>query len=146
VLGVQRGYPTHDGNKAQWVGWQDLIATARLASSWRERLMPFVGPPGWHPPGRRLSPRRQPPADARIAPLTRAYVLVQFTLLVVFAAYLLWLREEHSVPFQIVGAGVILLGLSSLGGLLDGREGARSLELARLAASAGGLWLLSLSG
>jgi hypothetical protein len=50
------------------------------------------------------------------------------------------------VPFQLGATAIILAGISSLGGLLDGRRGARRLEMIRLAASAGGFGLLMLSG
>jgi hypothetical protein len=52
--------------------------------------------------------------------------------LVVFATPLLWQRERFSTAVLAVGATVLVLGLSSLGGLLDGRAFALRHERIRL--------------
>lgn len=145
-IGTTRGYPTHDGVLAQWAPWADLVSLGRGAATWQERIMPFVGPPGWRRPGTALPRRQAPPHDDHIPRATCMYVLAQFAVLVAFAAHLLWLRDQHSLGWQLVGAAVVVVGLGSLGGLLDGRRGARRAEAARIAVTLVALGVLSLSG
>lgn len=139
ILGVTDGYRTHDGALAQWLGFRDLFAAARSAGSLGDALRVFVAHPGWLPPG---APRiAHPPArDESTVPLrTKIYVAVQMVLTLAGAGWVLWFRERHSFAVLAAGAIAILWSLASLGALLDGRRGARGLEIARVVTLALGL-------
>lgn len=131
-LGTPRGYETHDGVKAQWVAWSDLWHVSRRGRTWRERLTPFFARPGWRPAGVKARATRAPRPDAALSPRLAAYVVAQFGVVLSVAAYVLWFRDRHGALFLVVAAGWILLSLSALGGLLDGRRSAAVVEAARL--------------
>lgn len=134
VLGVAEGYRTHDGVLAQWVGFRDLLRHARAASTLGDRLRVFYKHPGWRPAG---APRPNDAAPRAEIPLaTSAYVALQTVLTLALAAWVLWFRARHSPAFLVVGAVAILWSLASIGGLLDGRAGARRFEAVRVAALA----------
>ena len=67
---------------------------------------------------------------------TKVYVGLQMALTLVLAAWVLWFRSRHSPLFLVVGAALVMWGLFAIGGLLDGRAGARRFELVRVAALA----------
>jgi sterol desaturase/sphingolipid hydroxylase (fatty acid hydroxylase superfamily) len=132
VLGVADGYRTHDGARAQWLGFRDLFAAARQAKTVGDALGVCLRHPGWLPPG--ATRPRDPPAraDAAVPRGTKAYVAVQMALTVAGAAWVLWLRERHSVAVLGCGALAILWSLASVGALLDGRRRAREIEALRV--------------
>lgn len=132
-IGARVGYQTHDGALAQWIFFRDLLDLARQTPALRDKVRVFLGPPGWIPPGATL-PRR-PPArlDAAIPAATRGYVVAHFSLASLLAVYLLWLRERHPLWLQVALFLLLVHTLSSLGGLLDGRDGAGAQERRRLA-------------
>jgi alkylglycerol monooxygenase len=142
VLGVVDGYRTHDGALAQWLGWRDLIAMARQARTLGDKVRVFIMHPGWLPPG--AVRERHPPARSEVPRGVKAYVVVQMLLTLAGAAWVLWLRDRHSLLVLACGAGFVLWSLASLGALLDGRTGARRSEIARVVVLAG-MVLLRLS-
>jgi len=134
-LGTTFGYQTHDGARAQWVFFQDILAVARKAPTFADKVRAFIRHPGWTPEGM-VFPKHPPPrSDAAIPTSTKIYTLCAFMATLAFGVYLLWLRDKHPVWLLTVGALVVLWGLSTLGGLLDGREGARTREGIRVAAT-----------
>ena len=70
-------------------------------------------------------------------------MVVQFVLTLAFAVWVIALRGARSPGEQAVFALVIVAGLLSLGGILDGRRSARAVEVGRLAASAIALGLVA---
>ncbi|MDI1449983.1 sterol desaturase family protein [Polyangium sp. 6x1] len=136
VLGTPFGYQTHDGARAQWVFFRDLFAVARQAKTFGDKVRTFVRHPGWTPEG--IVFPRQPPArpDAAIPTRTKIYAALAFAATLAFALYLLWLRDRHPFWQLAAGALVVLWGLSTIGGLLDGRDGAAKREGVRVAATA----------
>ncbi len=132
-LGCTYGYTTHDGALAQWIFFGELFAVASRARSWRDRIKTFVLWPGWRPPGVSV-PRAAPARPDEAIPLpTKIYTAVQLALVIAFAMYVLWLRDTHPTWMLAASAAVILGGLSTIGGLLDGRASAPRNELVRLA-------------
>ncbi|MBL8608414.1 MAG: sterol desaturase family protein [Myxococcales bacterium] len=142
-LGSLRGYETHDGVRSQWVWFRDLVVRARAAKRPLDALKVFVMPPGWLPEGVTDEPITPARADAEIPARARAYVVVQFVLTLAFAVWVIALRGARSPGEQAVFALVIVAGLLSLGGILDGRRSARAVEVGRLAASAIALGLVA---
>lgn len=134
ILGVAEGYRTHDGVLAQWVGFRDLVRHARAATSFGDAARVFFKHPGWRPSG--VTRHQDPPPRAEVPFATTMYVALQTALTLVLSAWVLWFRARHSAVFLVVGAVAILWSLSSIGGLLDGRAGARRFEAVRVAALA----------
>ncbi|MGC4086669.1 MAG: sterol desaturase family protein [Polyangiaceae bacterium] len=126
--GTLRGYETHDGVRSQWVLWRDLLELAAAAPSWRKRLQVLFGRPN----SANLPPVKPPPQGRTLTRATRWYVLVQFGLTLGFAIAVCIGREQAPFAFQLVTCGFVLVGLWSLGGLLDARRHAWSFEVARL--------------
>lgn len=131
-IGSMLPYATHDGALAQWVYFSRLFAAAKQTRSWREKLAIFVKHPGYLPAGVSLPAPTAARSDGAIPFRSRVYVGLHLAVLVVFATPLLWQRERFSTAVLAVGATVLVLGLSSLGGLLDGRAFALRHERIRL--------------
>lgn len=131
LIGTSAGYRTHDGARAQWILFVDLLRAARAANGWRERLRVIFGPPGRRPPG--YIPMTEPPArsDEAIPRATKVYVGAQLGLTIATAAYVLWLRDQHSPIFLVGAAAACIITLKTLGGMLDASARAAQLELAR---------------
>ncbi len=146
VLGTRQGYQTHDGALSQWLLPRNVLRAALGARTLRDALRVFVSHPGWLPPGLTPEPTSKARPDASIDRALKLYVGVQFIAVVLFAAYLLWLRDVHSNAFCLAASIALLFGLSSLGALLDGRSERGHRELVRLAFSALSLIGLSAAG
>jgi hypothetical protein len=132
ILGSPRGYETHDGAKAQWVFFRDMASALKLAKTWPEKLKVVFGRPGWTPPGTQLE--RQPPArsDAEISASRKAYTLMQFVVMCSLAIFVFHRSELMSPWAKALISGQVLLSLSTLGGLLDGRKTAVRWEALRV--------------
>jgi alkylglycerol monooxygenase len=132
LLGTRSGYQTHDGALSQWLFPRQLLRAARQARSWRDAVLVFLKRPGWLPPGVVLERAEPARAEEAISVSLRIYVAVQFLGLSGLALFGLSTRDAQSPIVLAGGALLVLFGLSTLGGLLDGREGARWWEAARL--------------
>lgn len=126
--GTIRGYATHDGAKAQWVLWKDLLDIARKTPSFRDKIRVFLNRPGWAPPNVMASPLEAPPDSDHISPRTKLYVAAQLAWITAVSLWVFLLREQRSWTFLGVAMMCILWGIASLGGLLDGRKYAWPLE------------------
>ena len=146
-LGTPDGYRTHDGAYAQAIYWGDLAAIWRACPTWRDRLRLLVARPGWRPAGVARRPALPARPEQDLSAGLKAYVTLQFGVSVVLAVFVLWLRARHSLPVQIVCAGLVLWSTSALGRLLDGRPGAARGEGLRLCVTGGlALWLAATPG
>jgi len=134
TLGAAEGYRTHDGALAQWLGFRDLLRNARQASTFGDTLRVFFSHPGWRPRG--MERVIDPAPRAEVPRRTQVYVALQMALTLALAAWVLWFRSRHSPLFLVLGAALVMWSLLSIGGLLDGRAGARRFELVRVAAVA----------
>jgi alkylglycerol monooxygenase len=135
VLGSRAGYTTHDGARAQWVFPGMMLDAFRQARGLGDRARALFARPGWAPPGATVVPRQPARGDDEISAPAKVYVGAQFVATVVFALYVMWLREQHPFSMLLASSAVILWALSTLGALLDGRAGASGRELLRLAAT-----------
>lgn len=129
--GTVRGYVTHDGAAAQWVGWRDLFAVAHRAKNWRDKVAVFFNRPGWTPPGVEAPPIVAPPRSETISWRIKAWVSLHFCVTLGFSLWVFILREDHSLLLLSLSAASILWSVISLGGLLDGRKHALAFEGAR---------------
>ena len=136
VLGTGFGYETHDGARAQWVFFRDILAVAGRARTLADKARVFVRHPGWAPEGQ-VWPKHAPArADAEIPRRTKIYAALAFGATLAFSLFVLWKREEHPAWVLVSASIVVLWGLSTIGGLLDGREGAARWEGVRVACTA----------
>jgi alkylglycerol monooxygenase len=126
--GTVRGYATHDGAMAQWVLWRDLWGIARQAKSVRDKIRVFLNPPGWTPPGIVAPPLEEPPCSKHISTGTKLYVAAQLAIITAFSLWVFLLRERHSWVLLFVSALCIVGGITTLGGLLEGRKRAWIVE------------------
>ena len=134
--GTVRGYATHDGAMAQYVLWKDLFSTARKATTVGDKIRVFFSRPGWTPAGITESPLLPPPESRSIVMGIKVYVAFQFALTLVFSLYVFLFRDEHSWTLKLGAAAAILITIITLGGLLDRRKAALTLEGARILATA----------
>ncbi|MFL5347060.1 MAG: sterol desaturase family protein [Hyalangium sp.] len=143
LLGTPRGYETHDGAKAQWIFFRDIASAFKLAKTWPEKLKAVFGRPGWTPPGTRLE--RQPPArsDAALSTGLKAYAAIQFFVMCALAIFIFHRGELMSPWPKALISGQVLLSLTTLGGLLDGRKNAVRWEALRVLLLIASLWGLS---
>ncbi len=134
-LGTLSGYETHDGARSQWIFFRNLIATARHGESAWERVKTFLMPPGYRPPGAPIHRGGSARArdDDEIPFQTRVYASIQMLLVLALAIYVLWLRDRHPGWMLMISSALVLVSLSTIGGLLDGRRTCDRDERARLA-------------
>jgi sterol desaturase/sphingolipid hydroxylase (fatty acid hydroxylase superfamily) len=131
--------------------WANLEVYAGLARSslslprWRDRLQVWWRPPGWQPGGMPTPPRdaagdarrffaRQPGADRydpiRSKAITR-YVVPQFAAVLAIAVHFLEFQRSAALIPLLAYALWIVLALTALGGLLEGRPTFAWLEVTR---------------
>jgi alkylglycerol monooxygenase len=120
----------------------DLARKALRTRRWRDAARLVCARPGWAPAdlGGFVPPPEVDRAttvrhDTNLPPGLRVYVLAQFVLLTVAATVFLVAADGLPLLARVLGALVLVAGLASLGGLLDGRRWALGLEGARLAAA-----------
>lgn len=131
----------------------DIARSARRASSWRDRLMFVVGPPGWRPAaegGRAPAPEVDRESaehfDPAISGGLRGYALAQFAVATV-AAFVLLLRESELSGVQLAAGGFyVVVALAGIGGVFEAAKWAGPLESARLVVLAAVCLALGWSG
>lgn len=117
---------------------RDIWRNARRATRWRDRFRIVFGRPGWLPPelGPAETPRSVTPAtftkyDPPVARRLRVYATIQFAAVVIAATLLL--ARAASLPALQLLAGVfyLVLALSNIGAIFEGRSWAAPSEFAR---------------
>ncbi len=120
---------------------RDIIHNARRATRWRDKLRIVFGRPGWKPA--ELGPSETPgpvsPAtfhkyDPVVPRSLKAYATTQFVVVVIAATALL--ARAAALPMTQVMAGVfyLVLALSNIGAIFEGRSWAALSEFVRLLA------------
>jgi sterol desaturase/sphingolipid hydroxylase (fatty acid hydroxylase superfamily) len=137
VFGTAKGYRTHNGVRAQWLGFKDLLTVAFRARRWRDKLRVIFGPPGFLPADVTVEPEPVAPTDQELSLSTKCYAVLQFAIASVVALWLLWLRSQHSVQTQLVVTLWLIASIFSIGALLDRSPHARIWESVRLLGSLG---------
>jgi sterol desaturase/sphingolipid hydroxylase (fatty acid hydroxylase superfamily) len=130
--GTTRGYATHDGAKAQWVLWKDLLVQLGAAHGVAEKARVLFG----RPEKQGLAPVVAPPMPQQISMGTKLYVAAQLTLTMVVSLWVFIGRDHHSRAVLVVSAILIIWAMSALAGLLDARPKARLREGIRLLVTA----------
>ena len=139
VYGITK--PLHSWNPV-WANlhvWVDLFAKARRTSRLGDRLRLFLSPPGWRPA--ELGGFEAPPEVDRATyekfrpPLPRGlalYAFAQFVLVLLGVTALLFRQQEMGALPRALGALAAVLSLVSVGGLMERKAWAYTLEWARL--------------
>ncbi len=123
---------------AQVEYWVQLWQKARALPRWTDRLKVWVMPPDWKPAGETGEPavEGRPKHEAPLGRGGTLYAGIQLVPVVAATFALMMWGPGMPRPAALVLAGLVLLSLASLGGLLDGRRWARPLEAVRLLAVA----------
>lgn len=136
----------HESWNPVWANFEyfaKLIALARRAPRWFDKLQVWLRAPGWMPAG--LGPHEvPPPVDARVfvkfdrayPPGIGAYVIAQFVPAVVATFCVLWFSAELSLAARLALVLFLFVSGVSFGALFEQRRFAVALELARLLATA----------
>ncbi len=150
VFGITKPLGSMNPLWANLGGWVELFQDAWHAPRWRDKFRIWFMPLGWTPPGLPERPRAQEVTRATIKkydPQTprglSAYVLVQFTLVLVLGIVVTTLADQHA-PWRTLlpPAAFVLWSLGNLGGILEQKGWALSAEIARQVAlvAAAALW------
>ena len=134
VYGTRRGYATHDGVRAQWVLWADLVALVRRAPTLREKVRILFGRPGTG--GAALSAVVAPPSPGALSTTLKIYVAAQLALTMTFSLWVFILRDRHSVAVTSLAAIAITWAMASLGRMTDQKPHTGAWEAARVLATA----------
>jgi alkylglycerol monooxygenase len=140
------------GTRSPLRSWNPLWANAEVywatakdawhARRWRDKLLVWIKPPGWRPADvaeRFPKPDFDIQRERYVPHLSRSftvYSLVQFALLLGMAVQFLDLAKHLPVTALISYAAFLVLSLTALGALTEGRRMGVGLELARLLVTA----------
>ncbi len=136
VYGVTEPLQSFDPLFANVHSWLITLRKARAFDRFADKVKIWFMRPGWMPPEHTVdkiwSPA--PKYDPRLTRGVAYYVLAQFSLSVV--ATVAYLFYAHAAPFAVSAALAIaiVLTLVTLGGLLEQKGWARSLEMVRIPA------------
>ena len=116
----------------------DIAHGVRHAARWSDRLRVVFGHPGWRPvelggpivpPNVTASTR--PKFDPPVAPSVRRYAFVQFVVVLLATVKVLELAASLPMHQTAALAFYLVLSITNIGGLLEGRGWAHAMELAR---------------
>ncbi|MET0343622.1 MAG: sterol desaturase family protein [Polyangiales bacterium] len=141
VYGITKPLASFNPLWAQVHYWFELADLSRRAPRMRDKVRVWLKPPWWRPEGLPAAPVvPASPATVRKydAPRSRgldAYLLAQHALLIAGATALIF--QAKALPHWLLGSAsaAVVLGVLSLGGLMEHKRWAPSLELGRVAAS-----------
>jgi sterol desaturase/sphingolipid hydroxylase (fatty acid hydroxylase superfamily) len=116
--------------------WVELMAHAKAASSWREKLLIWFRSPATTARGsgsRAAAPRERPEKyDASAPARLRGYILTQFVVLVVAATCFLWRFDQLPGVGRAVLAGLIVWSVLNFGAVFEGKRWFLPAELGRI--------------
>jgi len=150
IYGVSHPLQSFNPAWAQLQPWVALVREVARAPSPGAALRFVFASPGYRPDWvgptgelRGLPGASETKYDVRPGRTRTRYVFVNFVLLIVGAFSLVMWGGELPIPLRLTCVGLILLSLTTLGGLLEVRRWASPLEAARWAAVAGaGAWVV----
>lgn len=119
--------------------WNELLASAKKASSFKDRVKIFIMPPGWQPAelgGRQYAPEISIDSYVKYNPdysnKTAIYIIVQF-LTGLIGGSLLIFYNANLLPYQLItGAVYVIITLVSCGAFLDGKIWVKYFEAIRI--------------
>jgi alkylglycerol monooxygenase len=120
--------------------WAELWHTARATRAWSDKLRTFVKPPGWYPQDRG-GPQPAPPIvgepikfDTTYSNRIGLWVTLQLVQLLALSGALRMASGDDAQRIVLLTSGMIVWGLTNLGGLFEAREWACRSEWIRLLA------------
>lgn len=144
VYGITTPLTSWDPVKANFHYWGDLIDLARRCTRWSDKVRVFLKPPGWRPAelGGFQGPREKDRAthrkfDTVVAPATRGYAAVQFTLLLAITSLFLFQQQLFATWLQGGVALLIIWWVMDMGLLMEGGRRVLLSEAGRLMAFVG---------
>ena len=144
IYGVSHPLRSFNSIWAQLQPWVSLLSEAARAPSFAAALRLLVASqsnrPAWLAPVgelRGLPGTSTAKYDVRPGASRSGYVFINFALLIIGAFSLVMWGQALPLPWRIAAVALILVGLASLGGLLELRPWAVPLEAARWATVAG---------
>lgn len=119
--------------------WNELLASAKKASSFKDKVKIFIMPPGWQPAelgGRQYAPEISIDSYVKYNPdysnKTAIYIIVQF-LTGLIGGSLLIFYNANLLPYQLItGAVYVIITLVSCGAFLDGKIWVKYFEAIRI--------------
>lgn len=119
--------------------WNELLASAKKASSFKDKVKIFIMPPGWQPAelgGRQYAPDISIDSYVKYNPdysnKTAIYIIVQF-LTGLIGGSLLIFYNANLLPYQLItGAVYVIITLVSCGAFLDGKIWVKYFEAIRI--------------
>lgn len=131
-----------------WGQTHYLLYLARLAWNaprWRDKFLLWFMPPAWRPEGMELTKGGHAATyekyDAMAPPALMGYVAIHFALLFAVAVAFLATHANLGGLERVWCAAIVIAGLTAFGGIFETRWWAPLLEVARLAAFTGGIFL-----
>lgn len=151
VYGITTPLKSWDPVRANFHYWGDLLALAGQCTSWRDKVLVFLKPPGWRPAylGGYGRPKEHDRSiyvkySTSESVSARRYVLAQFIILLAVTTLFLFNQAKLPAWGAWALAGLIVLWVMDLGLVLEGRRWALTLEGLRvlLFVAAGlGVWV-----
>lgn len=140
TYGITTPINTWDPLKANFHYYQDLFRWARQARNWKDKVRFFLKPPGWMPDymGGFQAPKEVDRAtyrkyDTDANTRTVAYVVMQFTVLLVVTTFFLFKQVQLGDVRKWTTAALIVIWVMDLGLLLEGgRHWVRWAEVLRI--------------
>lgn len=119
--------------------WNELLASAKKVSSFKDKVKLFIMPPGWQPEelgGRQYAPEISIDSYVKYNPdysnKTAIYIIVQF-LTGLIGGSLLIFYNANLLPYQLItGAVYVIITLVSCGAFLDGKIWVKYFEAIRI--------------
>ena len=116
----------------------DIARGVRSSARWSDRFRIVFGHPGWRPAELggpivppEVSASTRPKFDPPVAPAVRRYAFVQFVVVLLATVKVLELATTLPTHQTAALAFYVVLSITNIGGLLEGRGGAHAMELAR---------------
>ncbi len=138
VYGTVKQLTTWNPLAAAVAPFVDIARLARRAPRLRDKLLVWLKPPEWVPPGVSIEVPDvvvRPRFDARPSPAASRYVTPMFIVTLLAVVGFLFFGASHMSTSGVWLTAVWLtVSFASLGALLDGRAWAKPLEVARLLA------------
>jgi sterol desaturase/sphingolipid hydroxylase (fatty acid hydroxylase superfamily) len=119
--------------------FRELMALSRRTPRWLDKVKLWLMPPEWHPPGvdapvPEVTPGR-PRFDVSLSRRVALYVGLVGVLTLIVTVLFLVRGASLALPARLAFAGWFLASIGGLGGVLEGRRWAPSIEAVRLAAA-----------
>lgn len=145
VYGITTPLGTWDPVNANFHYYRELVALAKRATRWPDKLRVFLKPPGWRPKelGGFQGPTQKDRAtyrkfDTQVSTGISVYVLLQFILLLAVSSFFLFRQGDLSQLQRWATALLIVIWVMDLGLLMEGTKrwvyGVEFIRMAVLAA------------